>query len=155
MQDDIAALLELDIGPHLVAGVTDPVSVIDWGQRLGVDNADSYINTGVMVVNAARWRRDQVLAEIWRTYARLGRRAGFLDQDVLNVALAGSKLVLADKWNRMQYALMTDHTIDSFDGQAFRGCMHFTFVPKPWSRDAAPSMRALWQRYAQEAPLAP
>lgn len=153
VQEDIAPLLEMEIGAHIVAGAADSQSLVDWGARLGLAETDSYINSGVMIVNAALWRREHISEALWAWYARNGGELGYLDQDVLNAALVGRKLILDGKWNTMQHDLLGAGTLKDFDGAAFRGCFHFTYVPKPWAEDAPASTRHFYRHYADQAPL--
>jgi len=153
VQADIAPLLALDLGTHLVAAAHDHGEAADWGGRLGIAAADVYVNNGVMLVNARLWRRERVLAQLWQWHERLGERAIFVDQDLLNAATIGRKKLLEQNWNTQQHALLAQKRVDDFDADGFEGIFHFTWLPKPWSPDAIPATRRLYQRYAATAPL--
>ena len=153
VQADIGELLALDLGAHLIAAAPDYGVAAAWGERLGIAEVDAYVNNGVMVVNAAAWRREGVLARLWQWLERLGERAIFLDQDLLNAATLGRKKVLAQKWNTQQHALLIQQLVDGFDADGFEGIFHFTGIAKPWSLDAIPTTRKLYERHAATAPL--
>ena len=152
VQEDIAPLLALPLGQALIAAVADWGDASEWGTRLGLDNADTYVNNGVMVVNAAAWRRENLLQRIFDWQQRLGERASFLDQDLLNVATIGRKKLLDAKWNVMQHALLKQGRLPMVDAASFRGIFHFTGLPKPWTPHGPSQPRALYERYAWLSP---
>jgi len=153
VQADIGPLLRLDLGTHLIAAAFDYGEAAAWGERLGIAEADAYVNNGVMLVNARLWRREQVMARLWQWLERLGERATFVDQDLLNAATIGRKRLLEQNWNTQQHALLAQKRVDEFDADGFVGIFHFTWIPKPWSPDAIEATRKLYERYAATAPL--
>lgn len=153
VQDDVAPLLSLDVEGVAVAGVVDRFCTDHWNDRQGVPAADPYINTGVMVVNAARWRKRAAFAEFQAWNARNAQSVVWLDQDILNACLEGEKLVLPSKWNTMQHELLIDGVLDGFDVESFRGCFHFTTAAKPWLPEGLAQSRPLYEKYARISPL--
>jgi lipopolysaccharide biosynthesis glycosyltransferase len=153
VQEDIAPLLKLDIGNALIGGVADWGVATAWHERLGIDNGDTYVNNGVVLVNAEVWRRENLFRRMLDWHDRLGERATYVDQDLLNVATIGRKLLLEPKWNVMQHAILHQNQLDTFDTAGFRGIFHFTASPKPWERDAPAKLRALYEHHARQSPL--
>jgi lipopolysaccharide biosynthesis glycosyltransferase len=151
--DDIGPLLNLDLGKHLIAGVSDFGHAQEWRERLEIENADTYLNNGVMLINAAEWRRQGITKKIWSWHKRLGGRAMYHDQDLLNAATIGHKALLDAKWNVMQHVFISEGTVDSFEAENFRGILHFTWLPKPWTAGAPAKLRVLYEREAALAPL--
>jgi hypothetical protein len=153
VQTDIAPLLALDLGEALIAGAPDHGDSTNWRERLGIEHADTYVNNGVMLVNARAWRKEKVLSQVLDWHRRLGQRAAYLDQDLVNIVAIGRKKLLEPQWNVMQHALLAQNTLETIDPETFRGIFHLTWVPKPWSPDAPEKQRALYERYAKDAPL--
>lgn len=153
-QIDIGPLLRLPLDGALIAGVEEHgPAAAQWGARLGVERADPYVNAGVLLIDAQRWRQLEITRQAWDWHWRLGERAQFLDQDLINTIAIGRKKTLPEVWNTMQHEVAARGRIEAFDGAGFAGIFHFTALPKPWQADAPASMRALYETYAQAAPL--
>ncbi len=151
VQEDIAPLLNLELGDALIAGVPDFGPAMEWQERLGIGDADTYVNNGMLVVNADAARKEKLFLQALHWHDRLGDRAVYVDQDLLNVIAIGRKHLLESKWNVMQHALYGK--LDTLDPETFKGIFHFTWIPKPWAADAHPRPRALYERYARAAPM--
>jgi len=123
-------LFDLDMGEHVFAGVRDAVIAFVPGSDelssiLGPGNT-RYMNSGVMLIEAARYRRERTLRDILKRTR--GKQRGFhLDQSALNLTLRGNFLELSPAFN-----LMTP-LWNSFVRKAIHpAIVHFTGVMKPW-----------------------
>jgi len=99
---DVSGLFQTDLEGNYVAGVKG--AWYHWPQgennphskRLGIDNIDTYFNSGVTLFNLKAIREDgfeKVLAGL------IGRYAETVDQDILNVACFGKIKILPLKYN--------------------------------------------------------
>lgn len=151
VQDSIEPLLRVDLGQALIAGALDGKSAwVDLQvRRLGLPRTDPYLNSGVMIMNAALWRKERTLDRMLAWYATNRREIMFADQDVLNWTMVGRKRTLDQKWNTLQ----TQTDFATFDPVAFRGIFHFTSMAKPWRPDAPQKAVELYTKYARISPL--
>lgn len=68
---------------------------------IGIDDARSYFNAGVVVMDLEAMRAEDAVAKSLTFAKDNARRIPWLDQDVLNVVFAGRWLPLRPKWNAM------------------------------------------------------
>jgi lipopolysaccharide biosynthesis glycosyltransferase len=106
---------------------------------LGLDPASEYFNSGVMVLNLARWREDQVAAQLLDCLESNREHVWCWDQYALNVVFHQSWGRLPLRWN--QGAHMLDYPSPErspVDPEEFRrmrddpAIIHFTTEFKPW-----------------------
>jgi lipopolysaccharide biosynthesis glycosyltransferase len=149
VQDNLEFLLSLDVGDNIVAGVSNGTD--EWqkeNERLNLPGDNEYINTGVMIVNAERWRQERIFDTLVGWYKDHTDKLRLADQDMINVVLGNRKIVLETKWNTQQHTFL-DEDIKNFDAEAFRGIFHFTGLVKPWHPEAHPNIQALFWKYAR------
>ncbi|MFT5303679.1 MAG: lipopolysaccharide biosynthesis glycosyltransferase [Mariniblastus sp.] len=120
--------------PHLAAIAPVP----NW-KALELDGAEPYFNSGVMVLNLARWRAESIDK---RLLACLRDNRNFVwcwDQYALNVVFAGQWGKLPARWNQgahvYEYPDEGSSPIDEAEFIAMRddpALIHFTTEFKPW-----------------------
>ena len=103
---NLAWLWEADLGGHLALAAQDilvPYVSSRFGiaahRELGLNGQAKYFNVGVMLIDVARWRRDEVTARAFDYLQRYRERVFFLDQEALNVVLADKWEALDPRWN--------------------------------------------------------
>jgi lipopolysaccharide biosynthesis glycosyltransferase len=139
---DLLELADLDLGENLVAGV--------------LDGPGGYINSGFLVLNLARLRREKTY-EVW---VEESRRVcyQFPDQDLLNATCRGRILYLPIKFNfsfRNVYLFHCGDFIPSPDRHDLKYdtvVVHYAARPKPW-RDETRVLSGLWWEYARLTPF--
>jgi lipopolysaccharide biosynthesis glycosyltransferase len=106
----IAPLLGLDMKGSTIAAVDGfgtycitPIKskVIETARdrrAMGLDPADAYFNSGVLLIDSDKWRRDRVTDAAIACIVRLGAALRD-DQDVLNVIFRKAWLPLSLRWN--------------------------------------------------------
>ncbi len=97
------------------------------GKRIELNQNQTYINSGVLLINLKKWRNDN--AEICLSaYAKENPDKIFLgDQDLINKCFADEILLLDGKWNVqiINYCSRSDYSED------FK-ILHYTGGSKPW-----------------------
>ena len=108
-------------------------------KELGMDGADSYFNSGVMVLNLDLWRRDQLAGQMLDCLEQNRQHIWCWDQYALNVVMYGRWGKLPLRWNQGAHALEYPNSACSpVDRDEFRimledpGIIHFTTEFKPW-----------------------
>ena len=158
VQDDILGIWSEYRADHVAGGVLDRAAR-DWKRAQGRDVPETYVNSGVLLVDCAAWRREHaaVLCREW-----LEQHAGnvhFPFQDSLNAALSGHIYGIDERWNVTPNELRRKGVtnIDQFyEADTFSGIFHFDGpAPKPWCRWADPWMQDLYLRYARLVGLPP
>jgi lipopolysaccharide biosynthesis glycosyltransferase len=142
---DLSPLFTIELGDALVGGVRDFAITStdhDWSGVRDRAHPTPYFNTGVLVMDLARWR-SMGLAERALQYAAAdGEPLPWADQDALN-AVVESWHELDYQWNvQLNLFLAERPPPTNFTDRLYdqRWCiyragaiLHFTGPPKPWS----------------------
>jgi lipopolysaccharide biosynthesis glycosyltransferase len=101
--DSLAELWQLDLTDHYVAAVTNVPEqhMLGHARDLGLPGPDRYFNSGVLLFNLERMRRDGCSAGLLRTARERSKRLLWPDQDALNLVLGERRLELHPRWNVM------------------------------------------------------
>lgn len=126
---------------------------------LGIAPGHRYVNSGVLVMDLARWRRDGITERLLARVAELGSRLVYFDQDALNAALQGDIALLDMRWNLQP--LMLGRFARASDAAGHRraraarrnpGVIHYTTASKPWTHRVAVRDRRLYFRFLARTP---
>jgi lipopolysaccharide biosynthesis glycosyltransferase len=148
---DIETLWAADIDHYFAAAALEPY--LHEHEALGFHPGDAYFNSGVMLINLARWRGERLLDRFIDCANQMQPALTYWDQDILNVVLRGQVAFLNPRWNFLAiYAEMLPHqlqlTRDEF--MTIRrnpDIIHFTTKYKPWQYLPEPQ----YKRYYWEA----
>jgi len=138
----IADLWSADLGSNVVGAVQDDVfnGHPDARARLGLPHGEDYFNSGVLLIDLERWRRERV-GHAALAFARdEPQRITWHDQCALNFVLRGRWLPLERKWNfqtpaiggftAFLYPIATD---EGLEGLRRAVIVHFSSRAKPWN----------------------
>jgi lipopolysaccharide biosynthesis glycosyltransferase len=153
---DLATLWRIDVEPYQFLAVQEPDGPYvlecfrEYNPQLlaqlnlaefGLRPDHKYCNTGVMVINIEKWRRDQVMDKALDFTDKYF--PAYADQDVLNVVLAGQWEALDPRWNvttafyvPLRNSPYSPQIIDQVLQDPF--IVHFTTAAKPWGNGPAP-----------------
>ena len=118
----------------------DGASARDRLRGLGLAPDQPYFNSGVLVIDLDRWRRDQIRKRLFDYVASSGSKLLFHDQDALNVVLQNDVRILDRRWNVQ--AMMYGRTVreafpdfwrESAEARRRPALIHYTTKDKPWS----------------------
>ena len=117
----LAPLWAVDVADVSCAGVPEP----GLAHRLGVER---YVNSGVLLMNLDYWRRHGTAGQCIEWLADNRAQASYVDQDAINVVLAGKIAFLDACWNlnsseELQPASLAAHP---------QRILHFAGPYKPW-----------------------
>jgi lipopolysaccharide biosynthesis glycosyltransferase len=154
---DVSVLNDLDMTGYPAAFVAEaPLSQCcdrDVARQLE-PSAFPYFNAGVMLVNLAEWRRQEVTA---RAVAYLEQhRPQFWDQSALNAVLHGNVVLLDGRYNAKVADRVHWEAFGQPRGQIDR-IVHATDYPKPWelfARRVHPQYK-LWRETLDRTALRP
>lgn len=109
--EDISKLYFMDLGDNILAAALDRVKVIghEWGgilnyKELSLNPDLPYFNTGVMLIDADKWRANSVTQATIDAIEDNKKHSFYADQYGLNVVFAKLPwLVLPQKWNHVSF----------------------------------------------------
>ncbi|MCF0254080.1 MAG: glycosyltransferase family 8 protein [Duodenibacillus sp.] len=142
VRESLSGLFGAELGGRLVAAVEDIGQ--ENATRLGVER---YFNSGVMLIDAAGWRREGVEAGLFAWEAANRERILYLDQDILNGVLAGRALFLDKRWNAQtsRQTFAVERGWNAIGRTA--SIVHFIGRRKPWTRRGGSPFFWLYARH--------
>jgi lipopolysaccharide biosynthesis glycosyltransferase len=128
---DLATLVSSDLGGKIV-GVVEESEVAwalegDFYLAHGLERQSRYFNAGVMLVDTARWKEDDVSAECLDFLYAHGLSALAADQTIMNIVLRGRFASLSRVYNQLVYP-----GSPPVDPESANGIYHLVGRPKPW-----------------------
>lgn len=149
---------DTELGDCLAAAVVD-TGCEDRSryERLDYPAEDSYFNAGVLLIDLAAWRREDMgkaCAEYYRSHYE---SIVFNDQDILNGLLHDRKLFVGLQWNvqdgffRRRDTLPAKWEAQRSEALHAPAILHFT-NRKPWTYDSQHPLRRLYFEYLDLTP---
>lgn len=129
-------------------GVRDTwIEQAEYKFRIGMKRPELYINAGVILMNLARMREEQITERLMQTAREKGQQLDYQDQDVLNLTLRGGIKELPGTYNYMA-------TDDEMRRERNPVIIHYNGNVKPWSteRRCRNSLAPRYFRYLRETP---
>ncbi|TGD82984.1 glycosyltransferase family 8 protein [Hymenobacter wooponensis] len=142
------SLLELEGRP--VAAVYD-----NWVKNqplLGITQEGDYFNSGVLYMDLAEWRRQQITEKAFEYLLQFPERIKFVDQCALNAVLIGNWKKIDSRFNTLYSYIPEDLSHKQFNRfLQDKIILHFT-LQRPWTMLCQNRFRYLYQDYLQRSP---
>ena len=162
----IEPLYETELGECLAGMVMEPTVYQEMKETIGMKPEDAYFNSGVILMDLARWRAEDVLKKLLDFY---GAHAGSLfacDQDTINGALRGRICSLTPKYNfftnyryfRYQTLKKLCAAYEEVGEQAFYEAkrapvvIHYLGDERPWIRGNHNHYKKYYKKYLTRTP---
>jgi lipopolysaccharide biosynthesis glycosyltransferase len=147
---DIGGLWRADLGEAILGAVTIPGST--RCAAFGIPEDYGYFNSGVLVVDLARWRQENIFAQLLEYLGANSDKIVDADQDVLNACLYDRRLALPYIYNAISPFFFDYHPMGMSEAEiaAVRDqarIIHFNGASKPWSYLCRHPRRADYWRY--------
>jgi len=134
---DVSGLLGLDLGGHAIAaaggGWATPAQQQDGEAHfaaLGMSRPYRYFNTGVLVIDVAAWRREDLTSRSLDFVRRHPELCALPDEDSLNAVLDGRVARFSPIWNMAPRRLW----LTRLHGIVTPVIIHYSGADKPWRR---------------------
>jgi lipopolysaccharide biosynthesis glycosyltransferase len=107
-------------------------------QQLSLPPNSLYFNSGVMVINLSKWRRDSISLQLHKYIQENISKLEYHDQDALNAVLCGKWLPISPKWNQQSVMFKLNCSETSFTSEEYEEALrapaviHYTTSSKPW-----------------------
>jgi lipopolysaccharide biosynthesis glycosyltransferase len=147
---DIGALWRAELGDAVLGAVTIPGST--RCAPLGIPEQYGYFNSGVLLIDLARWRRENVLERLIDFLVGNYDKIVDPDQDMLNACLYDRRLPLPYIYNAISPFFFDYHPLgigaEELDAvRANARIVHFNGASKPWSYLCRHPRRAEYWRH--------
>jgi lipopolysaccharide biosynthesis glycosyltransferase len=109
-----------------------------------------YFNSGVMVIDVDRWRRENVVSRFLDHVRNNSARLLYHDQDVINHVFAGKVCLMDYRWNFQSRWASMEPARFAMDAESFGqlrrspDIVHFTTQYKPWVYEYEPHYKKLY-----------
>ena len=153
---NIAELWRISVDECAVAAVRDTASInynrggfVGWRTRqvwslLGIVPGE-YFNAGVLVLNLKKLRNNyNFLEAVTKFYVKYKKCITFADQDCLNHIFADDKILIDERFNRIDVSHVDEHSLD--------GYIWHMAGEKPWVAYTRPYVDDLYWRYLRQTP---
>ena len=148
--EDISRLWRAELGTKIALAVQDQrvplvssrFGVTAW-REIGAPADSKYFNAGVLVIDLARWREEDVCRRSLDYLGAHGERVYFWDQEALNA-------VLIDRWGELDARWNWHPMVDRLTGHATsqdHWIVHFSGNLKPWTWAGNGPCRTLYRSY--------
>lgn len=160
---DVYPLFSIDLSDNYVAAVIDTASN-DIKEKTGMDIKNPYVNAGVLLMNLAKWRRNQVSDKFLKYIAECDGRVFHHDQGVINHVFQGKISIVDPVYNSMTpyHTMKYDTMIKFYNVQKTYYCeneivnarenpviLHYTeaLATRPWYRKSTHPKRDKFEYY--------
>jgi lipopolysaccharide biosynthesis glycosyltransferase len=144
VMSDLTPLFEKDLGKHTAGACHDVLAFIGHGglaerrRDCGLRSDQSYFNSGVMLLDMDRWRRNKVGERAIEFSTTFPERCRYLDQCSLNHVLADDWTPIDIRWNFSPKLWEHRAPFVRFrPPPGWVGILHFLTPSKPWHATAA------------------
>jgi lipopolysaccharide biosynthesis glycosyltransferase len=137
---DLGELWKVELQEQPIAAVQEAYvpyvssdnGLMNW-RDLGLEPDAKYFNPGVMILDLARWREENITLKVIRYLTSQTEFVRWHDQDALNAVLAGRWRELDRVWNVTPYWDRPEHRLGSnVDILQRVRILHFLSDAKPW-----------------------
>ena len=146
---DLGDLYKTSLNGFLLGGVAN--NGLGGASKVPRVDGDTYINSGVLVMDLKGLRDDNFLEKTRVLYEAYESEITWADQCLINKYAEGKKFLFDQKWNRQIY---TDRLKNSeFSNLALpsnSAVLHFLGPHKPWNIWCNPYIAKFWWGYAQD-----
>lgn len=158
----LSQLWNTDITHYAIAGVRDRINdYIRVYNRLDYPLDEGYINSGMMLVNLKKLRKDSFFSQARKMAIQKGNLVlKNHDQDLINAIYHGQILMLPFKYNLLEYYLYTEDWLymdRKYYPEIIEACknpviVHFCMPQKPWHYECINPYRELYYKYRKMTP---
>jgi len=158
--DDLAPLWKTPLADHLLGAVTNPIYPFmrpHFRLDLGIERAEDYFNSGVLLMNLERMRSEDLTSQVC-SFARARPELGAPDQDALNVVCRDRWLRLHPRWNVQstlfelmpaELPLAPEQVAEALAAPAV---IHYIGPSKPWHYLCTHPRRSMYFAHARGTP---
>nr|WP_154325502.1 glycosyltransferase [Pantoea sp. 201603H] len=152
--DDISAITEIDVSKVICAVGHDSLDAAETkhAKRLGL-NVDNYFNAGFLYINVENWISNGIEEKANEILFEKAQELPYLDQDALNIAMAGNVTFIDNKWNFIHnWYTETQKDTYFYDKSDLPRIVHFTGGRKPWFKEHEGLSQQLFSFYHHFTP---
>lgn len=143
VRKDLWEMYSMDLQDNYIAAIKDMGQWMwagqDYAYRLGIKDIRQYINSGILVMNLRKMRKDNMEKKFSDFIPELeSRRLMYPDQDVLNAICYDKIKFISPEYNAMQHLAFINDAQGIYDSQEWErartdpAIIHYAGGDKPW-----------------------
>lgn len=143
----------VNLGNLLIAAAKDPLDrgMKAWFEKFNIPPEYPYLNTGILLINAKRWREWHLGERLLQTAQEWGDLFWFPEQDAINVLCYDKNFLISQKYN-----FCCELNWDNLDDRAEAGkntvIYRWAGPQKPWANAKCNHTHLFW-KYARLSPF--
>ena len=139
----LSSLFNTNIDNYFCAGVKD-LGYKRLGKRLGLAQEQTYINSGVLIINLKKWREDNAELKLSEFAKKHPEKLSLGDQDLINICFTNEILLLDGKWNVqvVNFCSRSDYS-NNFK------ILHYMGGSKPWEMGSYIPLKKYYFKYLE------
>ncbi|MBQ7795273.1 MAG: glycosyltransferase family 8 protein [Lachnospiraceae bacterium] len=164
----LARMWKENLGGAVLGAVMEPTIYTAVKESIGLSEDDGYYNSGVLLVDLARWREEHVQEKLLAFLKEKGGTLFASDQDLLNGALKGKIHTLMPSCNffpnyrYFSYKTLVDHAPsyqvvskeEFLKAKKHPVIIHYMGDERPWIRGNLNHYRLAYEKYLEMTPWA-
>ncbi|WP_038029199.1 glycosyltransferase family 8 protein [Thermonema rossianum] len=148
--NSLSCLYNQDLGEYPVGVVKD--NYVSQNAFWSLHLREDYFNSGMMLINVELWNKLKISEQAIAFARENPGKIYYVDQDALNVAVAGRHLLLPEKYNLLQSYIPQDASRQFYNEfLKEQVVLHFT-LQKPWQYLCKHPYRHLYRHYLKMSP---
>lgn len=168
VKDSLAPLWELPLEGYALAAAMEPTVGMNIKGQIDLTKEDAYYNSGVLLINLAYWRQENVQTKLIDFYREKEGKLFACDQDTINGALRGQIKPLDPRYNFFTnltyfpysslvvrtagYAAVTKEQLKA--AKKNPAVLHYLGDERPWKRGNLNPYRKYYTKYLEMTPYA-
>ena len=152
---DVAQLFEYNLQERVIGAVPQVQFPYQrqFIENFGLNSQETYFNSGILLIDAERWRNNQVTDLIFKFIDKYANKFHYNDQDALNAIFWNNYCYLPGIWNvesrlYKEKLLGLPQTPEIAKRMANPKIVHYTGSDKPWSSQEYVPARSLYAYYS-------
>ena len=136
---DVKELYEESLSGHIIGVVHDAGymiygDILDYQFRLNLPNNHEYFYSGLLLIDAVRWRKERLTDKLIQLGQTKGSRLKLGDQDILNMFFGSSYKLLSVKYEATTTYILNSDKFNSTIRNDLENIVirHFEGAEKPW-----------------------
>lgn len=168
VNQSLSGFFSLNISNYAVAGVLDTLPSVESKRKIGLQENDPYINSGVLYINLKKWRTDRIKDHFVDFLLQHNGCVHHHDQGIINAVLNKSKLIIGPEYNltsnyfthKYSYLKKRNDPFYTYEEieRAKRNpvVLHFTegFLDRPWVIGSKHPFKNIFLKYKKASIIA-
>lgn len=137
----------MDLAGAAMAAVRERFTGMDDINRLGLKPDTVYVNSGVLLMDLRKMRKEMNTEEFWQVLRMREEKLLFPDQDLINIMWEGKMKYVEDSYNlNVNVLYLKEYLMTRAQKKSAFKIMHYIGPNKPWNSGYRGSFYSFWAK---------